>query len=217
MPESLLGGTKNNSLMLRCMLHLCALSACLLFAWAARAVCVALCALCGVWSLCWVLVPGALSGSSWLWCSWLLASAGNYSPSHAYAYACAWHLAGCASGTLVVGPRLLCVLVAVFFCVVVACCTEASPKPSLGWVSCLCGTRVVLAYVRGCLHVDSGSNLNYSVLMVVVLHWHSLRSAGHWWSHPTLLPTLVPFLYSSPRHAMPRTVTWPVCTQFGLG
>jgi len=53
--------------------------------------------------------------------------------------------------------------------------------------------------------------------MVVVLHWHSLRSAGHWWSHPTLLPTLVPFLYSSPRHAMPRTVTWPVCTQVGLG
>ena len=41
MPESLLGGTKNNSLMLRCMLHLCALSACLLFAWAAGAVCVA--------------------------------------------------------------------------------------------------------------------------------------------------------------------------------
>ena len=115
MPESLLGGTKNNSLMLWCMLHLCALSACLLFAWAARAVCVALCALCGVWSLCPVLVPGALSGSSWLWCSWLLASAGNYSPSHAYAYACAWHLAGCASGTFVVGPRLLCVLVAVFF------------------------------------------------------------------------------------------------------
>ena len=42
------------------------------------------------------------------------------------------------------------------FRVVVACCTEASPKPSLGPVSCLCGTRVVLAYVRGCLHVDSG-------------------------------------------------------------
>ena len=145
--------------MLRCMLHLCALSACLLFAWATRAGCVALCALCGVLSLCSVLVPGALSGSSWLWCSWLLASAGNYSPSHAYAYACAWHLAGCASGTFVVGPRLLCVLVAVFFVwwLLVAPRRHLS-RHSVGF-SCLCGTGVVLAYVRGCLHVDSESNL----------------------------------------------------------
>ena len=126
----------------------------------------------------------------------------------AFGWVCVGYLCG--------GPALALCVGGCVFGVVVACCTEASPKPSLGWVSCSCGTRVVLAYVRGCLHVDSGSK-HYSVLLSVVLHWHSLRSAGHWWSHPTLLPALVPFLYSSPRHAMPRTVTWPVCTQVGLG
>ena len=60
-------------------------------------------------------------------------------------------------GNLGGGPALALCVGGCVFRVVVACCTEASPKPSLGWVSCLCGTRVVLAYVRGCLHVDSGS------------------------------------------------------------
>ena len=59
-------------------------------------------------------------------------------------------------GYLCGGPALALCVGGCVFRVVVACCTEASPKPSLGWVSCLCGTRVVLAYVRGCLHVDSG-------------------------------------------------------------
>ena len=62
-------------------------------------------------------------------------------------------------GYLCGGPALALCVGGCVFRVVVAFCTEASPKPSLGWVSCLCVTRVVLAYVRGCLHVDSGSNL----------------------------------------------------------
>ena len=215
MPESLLGGTKNNSLMLRCMSHLCALSACLLFAWAARAVCVAVrpmlvfCPSVGSWCLAplWVLLAVVFV---------VVGLSREFFPITrvrirlclASGWVCVGYLGG--------GPALALCVGGCVFLVVVACCSKASPKPSLGWVSCLCGTRVVLAYVRGCLHVDSGSK-HYSVLMVVVLHWHSLRSAGHWWSHPTLLPALVPFLYPSPRHAMPRTVTWPVCTQVSLG
>ena len=60
-------------------------------------------------------------------------------------------------GYLCAGPALVLCVGGCVFSVVVACCTEASAKRSLGWVACLCATRVVLVYVRGCLHVDSGN------------------------------------------------------------
>ena len=155
MPESLLGGTKNNSLMLWCMLHLCALSACLLFAWAARYVrrCAPMLVFgpllgLGAWRPLWVLLAVVFV---------VVGLSREFFPITrvrirlclASGWVCVGYLCG--------GPALALCVGGCVFRVVAACCTEASPKPSLGWVSCLCGTRVVLAYVRGCLHVDSGS------------------------------------------------------------
>ena len=134
----------------------CALSACLLFAWAARAVCVAV-------RPVWCLVP-LLGLGAWrpLWV--LLAvvfvvvglSRELFPITRVRIRLClasGWVCIGYLGG----GPALALCVGGCFFRLLVACCTEASPKPSLGWVSCLCGTRVVLAYVRGCLHVDSGN------------------------------------------------------------
>ena len=140
------------------MLHLCALSACLLFAWAARCVrrsvrpmwCLVPLLGLGAWRPLWVLLAVVFV---------VVGLSREFFPITrvrirlclASGWVCVGYLCG--------RPALALCFGGCVFRVVVACCTEASPKPSLGWVSCLCGTRVVLAYVRGCLHVDSGSNL----------------------------------------------------------